>query len=322
VLYVLENWSEIYNLGLKKFEVDINVFDIAGDDEKVRQIIRLNNAFEMLEKFSSLISPHIMNIALPGEDLNLLDDTEEFKEWIYAHHSTVFLLETYLGMLLSYQNAEKLNLQISDETIREEFKIRVDDYKRQLEFSRKSLPEGSIPLEASPIYTDFILQEIRDDLYKSKAYRNEDPLKPHEILLRFYEQYGYEGQRCEVREIYKWVRVPRLRKRLPIHEEYAASEEARVRAELNAIRDAVLAEGTESFCKYAITEHDTPAQQRNAGLIDPKGLVIEQTLRKMVLNEVSPVMNKSPYSLDLFWLAEGSGTNGVFYNISKNAASL
>ena len=99
-LYVIEYWETIYNLGLENFGVEFDSFSIQGEDEEVKNIVKLNNAYDIRDKFSSFILPHIINDVLAGEDLNLPDHTEEFKEWIYTYYHSVYLLETYLGMFL------------------------------------------------------------------------------------------------------------------------------------------------------------------------------------------------------------------------------
>jgi hypothetical protein len=321
-LYVFENWDEIYALGLDDFGVDYDIFDIQGEDAEVKQIVKLNNAVEILYQYSTVIDPHILHDVLAGQDLNIPGLEDEYKEWLSARYGTVYLLETYLGMLLSFQYGEAHHLQLSEKTIREEFKTRVDEYKMKLESCRKEFPSTCIPLAVSTIYTDFIMQEIRDDLYKSKVHRNATPLKPHEVLLRFYQQYGFEGQQCEVHEIYKWVRKRNLRKATPESEEMSALAQARVRSELNAIREAILTEGTESFFTYAITENDGLSQQKRAGEMDIRSLACEQVLRDLTLDEVSPVLKEAPINKLYFsWLSESSGDARVYHGISKTYPS-
>ena len=86
-IYVLENWEEIYELGLKKFGVAFDVFEVEGDDDALRELVQLNNAFEILSQYDSLISPHLLKLTLSGEDLNLPDEQDDFHAWLDIHHS-------------------------------------------------------------------------------------------------------------------------------------------------------------------------------------------------------------------------------------------
>ena len=322
-LYILENWDEIYSLGLKDFGIESDVFDIHGDDQKTKHIIKLNNAYEMLVVFSSLISPHIQGLALSGEDLNLPSPgrTAEFKEWVYTHYRSVFLLETYIGMIATAEYVEKQNLQLSEQTIQREMKLRSDTYQSSLDSFTNRIPKTCVALEFLPVYKDFILSEIRDDLKKSRAGRQQNPLTSHEILLRYYAQHGYEGQKCEVAAIYKWLRKrKRPGQELTGFPEYMASEEARVRGELNAIRDSVSMEGGDSFYKYAMIENRFVGRQLSAGSVNVAieyGKEVDQKLRALAPGDLSPVMKGTRCTLELFLFAGVEETNRVYHVISK-----
>jgi len=320
-IYVLENWETVYNLGLNNFGVDQGIFDVEGDDEELIRLIQLNNAVEMLSQYSSLILPHILEVTLSGENLNWPDGQEDFKEWVVEHHGTIYLLETYLGMLLSYENADKLGLEISEETVQKELAFRLKLYKNRLNSCQANLPSTCIPLKVSETYTDFILSEVRDDLYKSKALRIDHPITPHVMKLRFYKQYGFEGQRCDVREIYRWVRMRNLAEPTPEGEAFAAEEEARLRSELSDMRESVLSEGTESFFEFAMIENALAPQQRRAGLRGDKGLDLKPELRELEVGELSPVMNGTPNTVDLYVLANQVRTNRIYHSITKSLPS-
>lgn len=323
-LYVMENWDALYDDKLKEF-VGSDIFKIEGDDEAAKEIIRLHNAHWMFKRFRTLILPKIEHAVLSGTDLNLPGSKEEYKDWLYRYYNTEFLVENYVVMQLSDLNAKKHQLQLSKTTVQELFSSRVEEYKTLLKRFKKTVPEDCISLEFSPVYEDYIMQEVHDDLYKSKAFRDNVPLKPHQIQLRFYEKYGFNGQRNEVLDIYKWIRRRKSGRVRPGSEAYKAAEQARethLRDKVTEIRSKILAEGPESFLKYAMIENDVFGQQKNAGLIninkkfDPK---LKEKLKDLPLREVSPVMEGPDSAFSLFWLAEMDGTNGTYHCISKDA---
>lgn len=324
-LYVMENWDELYEAGPRDFGAPDGLFDVQGGTAETRHIVHLNNALKMYNQYYSIISPIMREEVLAGMDMNIPDHVDEYKDWIYDRYDTVFLLENYLGMIISGMNAEKHDLQIVEEVAQQEFDLRVEDYQAELDAFNRYLPDTCIEMELTPVYADYIMEEVRDDLYKSRAYRNERPMKPHQIALRFYKEYGYEGQRIEAEEIFKWVRRRNSAQARTQDRQPAEEEAARIRNELNDLREQILAEGKESFYQHAITENYLGSLQRNAGRIDMDGDLSEfyaehaEKLSDLSVNEISPVLEGPGSALSILWIVGVEWNGRVIHAISQHA---
>lgn len=150
-------------------------------------------------------------------------------------------------------------------------------------------------------------------------------MKPHQIALRFYEEYGYEGQRIEAEEIFKWVRKRNSSEARTQDRQPAEEEVARIRDELNDLREQILTEGKESFYQYAITENYLRSLQKNAGRIDMDDDLTEfyaehsEKLNDLSVNEISPILEGPGSALSILWIVGVEWNGRVMHAISKPA---
>jgi len=334
VLYLANNWDDIHANVLASLRVEDDAITVPGDDPELQHVLGLLNAFFISQRLAAWIQPYIAKMVLANQDLNLPDYTEEYIDWLYENHNTKFLVENYLGMVLSGWYAEENNLEISETVVQEEFTMRVGEYEELVSSFNRSLPVSAIPLEVSPIYVDYIMTEVVDDLHKSRAHRRATPLRPYELTKRYYDTYGYQGVRNEVREIFKWVRRRRASGPVPGYAEYVAAEEARIRAELEAVRESIIADGVANFPRHAITANRKPELQQTAGRVNLEELYGEpdgrwgavrdytDVLENLALNELSPVMKGPWNSIDLFWVADAGAGHRSYYMISRDLPPL
>lgn len=324
-LYVMENWDTLYEAGPKDFGAPPGLFDVEGAPADIRHIVHLNNALKMYNQYYSIIAPIMKQEVLAGQDMNISSHLDAYKDWIYEEYHTEFLLENYLGMIISDMNAEKHNLRNDEAVAQQEFELRIAEYRKELDAFNRNLPDSTEKMELSPVYADYTMLEVQEDLLKSRAYRNERPMKPHQIELRIHEDYGYKGEQLEVREIFKWVRQRNSGQAEARGQALAAEKSARVRSELNQLRERILAADSKSFQQYAITENDMVRLQKTAGRIDLDedlmSLYSEQieALGDLEVNEISPIIEGPGSRLSIFWIAGIDLGAPVIYGISKNA---
>ena len=334
VLYLRENWDEIHAAVLAEHGVDHDILSVGEGDPELYPILRILNAYAVWQRNASRIRPYIVQNMLVGQDLNLTGQTEEYIDWLYDRYNTKFVVENRLGMILSQWNAAEQELEISDAAVEKEFADRLADYEELVERFNQHLPDLAIPLEVSSVYTNYLMKETRDDFYKSKAHRRANPLQEHERMRRYYETYGFDGIRNEVREIFRWVRKQRGSSNNADYQEYLASEKERIREELESLREEILSEGVDRFPVFAIAANDDPELQEAGGKIDLVarygaaserwGAVQEHVaeLEELDLHELSPIMEGPWNTLDLFWLAETNENERVYHLISKKLPRL
>jgi hypothetical protein len=334
VLYLIENWDTLHAEVLAPFGVEANALYVPGNDPALQHIIKLLNAYYLSQRLATRLKPHITQAVLAGEDINLPSDTEEYIEWLYANHNTKFLVENYLGMVLSGMYSQANNLYISEQIAQDEFQTRLREYKEQVDSFNARMPESATPLAVSPVYTEFIMTEVRDDLFKSRAHRRAFPLTEIELVQRYYNKYGYQGEQNEVREIFKWIR----RRRTPVdaaaYGRYVAAEEERIRADMLALRERILADGVESFPIHAISANRKRQLQQTAGRINMTELYGEphtrwggireytDLLESLPVNEISPVMKGPWNTIDMFWVTRINENERVYYMISEDLPPL
>ena len=330
VFYLMQNWDDVHANVLEAIRVEHDALAVTGDDPELQRILHVLNAFYVMQRLEAWIQPYIRNQVLAGEDLNLPDYTEEYIDWLYANHNTKFLVENYLGMVLSDRYARKNNLRISEQLVQEEFALRLREYEELVANFNRQLPESAVPLAVSPVYVDYIMEEARDDFQKSMAHRRVNPIPQYALVRRYHDQFGFNGKRSEVREIFKWVRRRRGDVDSGAYAEYVAAEESRIRAELEALRDTIVADDVAKFPVYAIAANRNPELQRSGGLVDYYDLFGEpenrwgavreyaEKLGKLDVYELSPVMRGPWNTLDLFWLAAQNGPVRVYHTITRD----
>ena len=329
VLYLVENWDTMHADVLEALGVAHETLTVSGDDAELQHVLRLLNGFFVMQRLEAWIQPYMARQVLAEQDLNLPDHRGAYTSWLYENHNTEFLVENYLGMILSGRYAEEHNLEISDALVQEEFALRVQEYEGLVNRFNSRLPSSATPLAISPVYLKYVMEEVRDDFYKSRAHRRVTPLQPHARMKRYYDQYGFNGNRHEVREIFKWVRMRGNAADPSRYADYVAAEEERIRDELRALRDQILADGVETFPIYALSENRDPELQQRSGLVDYIDLYGDpdsrwgavrsytEKLENLSLHEISPVMNGPWNSIDLFWLAETNHYERVYYMITR-----
>ncbi len=330
VFYLIQNWDDIHANVLEARQVAHDAISVSGDDPELQHVLRLLNALFVLQRLETVIEPYMAKQVLAGQDLNIPDYTEEYIDWLYAEHNTKFLVENYLGMVLSGWYAETNELEISEEAAQQEFALRVREYEELVNSFNRRLPASAVPLEISPVYTDYIMEEVRDDFRKSRAHRRATPLPEHQLIKRYYAQYGYNGVRDEVREIFKWVRRRRVRGRsVPGYAEYVAAEEARIRQEMHALRERIIADGAENFPIYALSATAKSERQQTSGRVDLVELYGEAVgrwgevraytdkLESLALHEVSPVMKGPWNTIDIYWVTETPERDRAYYVITE-----
>jgi len=329
VLYLMENWDVMQPALLANFRVDPGLLSVAEGDAELYPVIKVINAYAIWQRYSERIRPEIEWDMLAGQDLNLPDQTEAYIDWLYENHNTKFLVENRLGMILALKNKEAQNLVISPEVVAKEYALRLQVYEEEVEQFNLGLPASAIPLEVSPVYKEYIMTEVHDDLNKSKAHRHLNPLEEHELILRYYDAFGFDGKRSEVQEIFRWVRRQRSAGRNPSYQEYAEAEKLRIWGEMEELRTKILKEGVEDFPLHAITANEAPELQKTGGRIDlvarydvPEerwGAVQDhvEKLEELSLHELSPVMAGPWNTIDLFWVSESAAGERVYHTISR-----
>ncbi len=329
VLYLVENWDTIHADVLEPLGVAHETLTVSGDDAELQHVLRVLNGFFVMRRLEAWLQPYMARQVLAGQDLNLPEHRDAYTSWLYENHNTEFLVENYLGMVLSGWYAEEHNLEISEMLVQEEFALRVQEYEELVNKFNSRLPSSATPLAISPVYLEYVMEEVRDDFYKSRAHRRVTPLQPHARMKRYYDQYGFNGNRHEVREIFKWVRRRGNAADRSRYADYVAAEEERIRDELRVLRDQIIADGVETFPIYALSENRDPELQQRSGLVDFIDLYGEpdsrwgavrsytEKLESLSLHEISPVMKGPWNSIDLFWLAETNHYGRVYYMITR-----
>ncbi len=323
-LYTAANWERLFPVIFEQHGIPENCLRITGEDPSIDRIVQLNNAYYLAKRYNSALAIDIREQVLATNFFDPPLDRVAYENWIYETYQSPLLTENYLSMYLIEKRAQESGVQISEDAVQALLQPRLQTVEDAFRRYNAGNPELKTPMAMPPDLETFVKTECRIDLLGSRLYRKDHPLKAYEITKLFYDRYGYQGHRCEVSEIFKWVRKRKSRKRAKTYDAYLLSEASRLETELSGIRERILSDDAASFPLYAMLENENLAYQNTCGYLGETpvmGMDIARSLDELAIHEISPVLKSPMNALHLFWLADIEGGERRFHHICRQLPS-
>lgn len=319
--FLMEMWDELLETVLSEQRLDPDSLSVEVDDPLLKSQIRENNAYFMAKRAMVILDKEIRGIALAEGDLQAIDK-KAYQDWIFDEYQSPLFTENYLAMRLVWGRAEAEGVTVADEAVQNLYEQRMEAYQKELDMLNVLLPEDCEPMAVDPEYAEYVKWECRVDLLGSYMYRASNPLKEHEIAKLFYDEYGFNGERCNVSEIFKWVRKRRISGDVPERQaELELEEMARAQSELVDIQRRIKEVGVEKLPLFAMTENQKTVDQKNFGHVavpeDKFDDVSLTMLSQLAENEMTDVFESGGIGLHLVWLMERTDKGPQYYQIFR-----